>query len=314
MGKMIIHDCFVCNTQHASPTWYGKHGSKVCKVGYERQRKFVKALHLKKAFQSLNGSASWRAKLLPQIDTVDHTGYPISSLTQRSDYKALVVALHALEADPDSMWRSWFYGAFCVFLYWSWPCLAFMSSVAAQCETKCTVANCFDTVVAQMEKFRVVQGDLVPHHIGKCPIGSRAAGRDKDRGNAIPRGRILCLELDEWWSACVKLAEVPKPFSMKAGMEILRTANLDAFHGNNDGYGCLGVLRLLACAIHDNSFADKPEDWDELRNMSPSVRDKLKGLQLWEYPQAMQACKILQAIVDRHYSLCDLVCFVCLSQ
>ena len=119
MGKMIIHDCFVCNAQHASATWYGKHGSKVCKAGYERQCRFVKALHLKKALQSLNGSASWRAKLLPQVDCVDHTGYPISCLTERPDYKALVVALHALAADPDSMWRSWFYGAFCVFLYWS---------------------------------------------------------------------------------------------------------------------------------------------------------------------------------------------------
>ena len=71
---------------------------------------------------------------------------------------------------------------------------------------------------------------------------------------------VTLTEEEEMVVNYVKLAEVPKPFSIKAGMEILWTANLDASHGNNDGYGSLGVLRLLACAILDNSFADEPEE------------------------------------------------------
>ena len=72
-------------------------------------------------------------------------------------------------------------------------------------------------------------------------------GRDMDRGNAVPRGRDLCREVAEWKTLCQKLSRLPSPFSIKAGMDIMRAGSLHSMRGdNNDAYGCMGVLRNAA--------------------------------------------------------------------
>jgi hypothetical protein len=223
------------------------------------------------------------------------------------------LALHLV--GKAAAWKLWFYGGWCVFLYWSWPCLAFVAELhAEESPTAAAIARCYDNTVAAFERFRVVNGELVPHRAGSTPQGHRAVGRHMDRGNAIPRGQVLCGEVGAWGDVCKKLAKLPKPFSMKAAMDIMRNGNLAAFHGENDSYGCLGLLRLLACVMHDNTFADEERDWLELRAMSEGVRDKLRALQLWDYSHALQCRNTLRKMLGRCYSLSDLVCFVCLSE
>jgi hypothetical protein len=98
-GKSKVNDCIACDRRHASPTWYGKRGSKVCKGEYEKQRKILKSLQFQKLAASLSGSVSWRAKLVPQVDSLDETGYPISSAQGRPDCKSLaLVRCYLLEA------------------------------------------------------------------------------------------------------------------------------------------------------------------------------------------------------------------------
>ena len=310
------HFCIACARSHSSPTWYGKSGSKVCKAEYEKQRRLVHNYDLKNKAVNLSGSSSWRAKLLPQIGDKDRTNYAIESLQQRPDYNALRLALHPLAEKGSPAWLLWFYGAWCVFLYWSWPCLSFIANATSQNDQHPKIIqSCFDSAVDMFQQYRIVDGELVPHRAGSTARGLRAVGRDMDRGNSIPRGRDLCREADAWKSICKKLCRLPSPFSVKAGMDIMREGGLHSMRGDNDAYGCLGVLRLLASVLHENNFADSEPDWLELRAMSKGVQEKLKSFQLWEHKDAVSARNTLRKVLNsRRYSLSDLVCFVCLSK
>ncbi|CAK0875546.1 unnamed protein product [Prorocentrum cordatum] len=181
--------------------------------------------------------------------------------------------------------------------------------------TQRDIKSCFDSTVSMFQQYRIVNGELTPHRAGSTAKGPRAVGRDMGRGNSTPRGRELCLEADAWKAICKKLCGLPSPFSVKAGMDIMREGGLHSMRGDNDAYGCLGVLRLLASVLHENNFADSGPDWDELRAVSKGVQEKLKSLQLWEHKDAVSARNSLRIVLrNRRYSLSDLVCFVCLSK
>ena len=93
----------------------------------------------------------------------------------------------------------------------------------------------------------------------------------------------------------------------------MRDGDLVSMHCDNDVYGCLGVIRLLASVMYNNNFADLEEDWLVLRTLSKSVQLKLQSLHLWHYKDALAARNRLRTVVCRNYALSDLVCFVCLS-
>ena len=197
--KIKVNVCVACNVSHASPTWYGKKRHKVCKAVYERQRRVVHRMNLKGTVRNESGSSSWRAVLLPQVNTQDRKKYFIHSVGVRPDWKAIQLALHAMTESKTPAWRLWFYGAWCVFLYWSWPCLAFISTLQPREKVKAKdIEYCFNAVVDMYRHYRIVNGELVPHSSGTAFQGLRDVGRDKDRGYAIPRGRRLCRETKKW--------------------------------------------------------------------------------------------------------------------
>ena len=57
------------------------------------------------------------------------------------------------------------------------------------------------------DHYRIVEDELVPHRSASILQGLRAVGRDKDKGNSIPRIRHLCCKVDKGKQMCKHLLD-----------------------------------------------------------------------------------------------------------
>jgi hypothetical protein len=163
--------------------------------------------------------------------------------------------------------------AFCFLLYWSWPVCAFISAIRGSGQddlrSMTWLKSHMDTVIAFYEGFYVRDGMLVD-----SPPGMKVCGRDKDRGWSRKRIKMMLSQLEDWYKCAVKLSKVicGNKFRASACMKIIKNSELDAFRGDKNDYGGLGLVRCLGIACRGTLIDDEIE-WQYFRDMSDGLKN-----------------------------------------
>ena len=112
----------------------------------------------------------------------------------------------------------------------------------------------------------------------------------------------------------MKLSKVicGKTFRVSACMKVIKDSELDAFRGDKNDYGGLGLVRCLGIACR-GTLIDDTVEWDWFKDMSDGLKIRLRSLGIYEYDDAERCRSCLQSSLSlTQYSLSDLVVFVCL--
>ena len=208
-----------------------------------------------------------------------------------------------------------FLSAFAWQLYWSWPMLSLFKHLEGMSDGALSAANMRRFLGLLKAEFKTEKLRL--GHLVEGPPGEHPMSNPSERRPGEERFEKLVADWANWWDCSRELAallDTEGKVELSDLLSKLAQAGLSAYSGARTQYASVRFVRMLV-HVSGARFADSPEDWRILRNMTAHVRTAVKHYGLERHADAKAMRDAMQrsvAKVPRGYSFSDLIIYLCL--